>query len=184
VKRENKNTRVLFANILESMDGGVIAVDLNGRITFFNRSAEEITGYLRGEALDHECRDILNSDLCQDACPINDIVKSGQPIFNYEVTIKSKTSIKVPVNITTSPLRSGTNEIIGAVVNFRDLTKHEGLWGKLRKERNKAQQYLNIAGVIIVAINNQGLVTLTKNRRSWERTGMSCVSPKGTASQE
>ncbi|MGD8534736.1 MAG: ATP-binding protein, partial [Candidatus Aminicenantes bacterium] len=44
------------------------------------------------------------------------------------------------------------------------LTKHKGLWGKLREERNKAQQYLNIAGVIIVAINNKGIVSLINKK--------------------
>ena len=48
--------------------------------------------------------------------------------------------------------------------NFRDLTKPKGLWGKLREERNKAQQYLNIAGVIIVAINEKGVVSLINKK--------------------
>jgi PAS domain S-box-containing protein len=44
------------------------------------------------------------------------------------------------------------------------LTKHEGLWGKLRLERNRAQQYLNIAGVIFVAINDKGIVTMINKK--------------------
>jgi PAS domain S-box-containing protein len=56
------------------------------------------------------------------------------------------------------------NEIIGAVENFRDLTKHKGLWGRMREERNKAQQYLNIAGVIIIAINEEGIVSLINKK--------------------
>ena len=50
------------------------------------------------------------------------------------------------------------------VENIRDLTKHKGLWGRLREERNKAQQYLNIAGVIIVAINEKGIVSLINKK--------------------
>jgi two-component system NtrC family sensor kinase len=146
------------------MDGGILTIDKKGKITLFNYSAEEITGFKREEVLGKDCCDILKSDLCEESCPLKEVIDTGKPVFNYEIMISTKKGDKVPVNITTSPLRSPDNEIIGAVENFRDLTKHKGLWGKLREERNKAQQYLNIAGVIIVAINQDGTVTLINKR--------------------
>ncbi len=162
--KDDEITKEFLVNILESMDGGVLTIDKNGRITSFNRSAEEITGFKRKEALNEECCQILKSELCEGSCPLKEILETGKTVFKYEVTIISKTGNKVPVNITTSPLRNSHNEIIGAVENFRDLTKHKGLWGKLREERNKAQQYLNIAGVIIVAINEKGVVYLINRK--------------------
>ena len=164
MKKEDKNTMEFYENILESMEGGVLTLDNNARITSFNRAAEEITGFKREEVLKKECCNILKSDLCKETCPLKEAVENGKPIFNYEIMITNKAGNKVPVNITTSPLWSSSNKIIGAVENFRDLTKHKGLWGKLRQERNKAQQYLNIAGVIIVAINNEGVVTLINKK--------------------
>jgi len=168
--KEDEITKEFLENILESMEGGVFTVDKNARITSFNRAAEEITGFKRGEVLNKECCDILKSDLCQERCPLKDTLETGKTFFGYEIMITSKTGKKVPVNIATSPLRSSNNEIIGAVENFRDLTKHKGLWAKLREERNKAQQYLNIAGVIIVAINDEGIVSLI-NRKGCEVLG-------------
>ena len=160
MSKEDEITKEFLDNILESMEGGVFTIDKNARITSFNRAAEEITGFKRAEVLNKECCHILKSDLCQDICPLKETLETGKTFFGYEIMITSKAGNTVPVNITTSPLRSSNNEIIGAVENFRDLTKHKGLWGKLREERNKAQQYLNIAGVIIVAINDKGVVTL------------------------
>ena len=164
MKKENANTKEFLENILESMDGGVLTLDKNGRITSFNNSAEEITGFKREEVLNEECWQILKSDLCEEGCPLKETLETGKPVFNYEIVITNKAGNKIPVNITTSPLRSSNNEIIGAVENFRDLTKHKGLWGRMREERNKAQQYLNIAGVIIVAINDDGIVSLINKR--------------------
>ena len=161
---QETNTKEFLENILESMEGGVLTVDKNGKVTSFNGSAEEITGFSREEALGQDCSDILRSEICEDACPLAAVLKTGKPIFSYEVVINSKSGKKVPVNITTSPLRSGNEKIIGAIENFRDLTKHKGLWGKLREERNRAQQYLNIAGVIIVAINEMGIITLINKK--------------------
>jgi PAS domain S-box-containing protein len=164
LSKEDKSTKEFLENILESIDGGVFTVDRNGRITSFNRAAEEITGLKRAEVLNKECRHVLKSDLCREACPLKETVGTGKSVFNYEIMIATKSGNTVPVNITTSPLRSKNNEIIGAIENFRDLTKHKGLWGKLREERNKAQQYLNIAGVIIIAINDKGIVTLINKK--------------------
>lgn len=146
------------------MEGGVLTVDKNGKITSFNASAEEITGFSRKEAIGQDCRTILRSEICEDACPLPQVLKTEKPVFSYEVIINGKSGNKVPVNITTSPLLSSNGEIIGAIENFRDLSKHKGLWGKLREERNRAQQYLNIAGVIIVAINKRGIITLINKK--------------------
>jgi PAS domain S-box-containing protein len=164
LKREEEITKEFLWNIIESMEGGVFAIDKNSRITLCNRAAEEITGFKKEEVLNKKCCDILQSDLCQEVCPLEKTMETGKPVYNYEINITTKAGNKIPVNITTSPLRSSNNEIIGVIENFRDLTKHKGLWGKLRQERNRAQQYLNVAGVIIVAINERGVVTLINKK--------------------
>ncbi len=152
------------------MEGGVLTIDKNSKVTFINNAAEMITGFKREEVLNKDCCEILKSELCEESCPLKETMETGKSVFHYEIMITTKAGDNVPVNITTSPLRSRNNEIIGAVENFRDLTKHKGLWGKLREERNKAQQYLNIAGVIIVAINENGIVSLI-NRKGCEVLG-------------
>jgi PAS domain S-box-containing protein len=162
--KTNNISPELSNNILQSMEGGVLTIDKKGRITSFNRSAEETTGFKQEEVLNRECCAILKSELCEDFCPLEEVLETGKPVFNYEILITNKTGGEVPVNITASPLRSRNDEIIGIVENFRDLTKHKGLWGRLREERNKAQLYLNIAGVIIIAINEKGIVSLINKK--------------------
>lgn len=162
--KKGEITREFLENILESIEGGILTVDKDMRITSFNRSAEETTGYAREEVMGKDCCRILQSEICEDACPLEKVLETEKPAFSYEIMITSKSGEKIPVNITASPLKSDTDEIIGAVENFRDLTKHKGLWGKLREERNRAHQYLNIAGVIIVAINEKGVITLINKK--------------------
>ncbi|MFQ6038603.1 MAG: PAS domain S-box protein [Candidatus Aminicenantales bacterium] len=164
MERDSELTKEFLESIFESMEGGILSIDRNGRITSFNRSAEEITGYQKQDVLGKPCCDILKSDLCGESCPLEKVLQTQEPVHNYEIHIVNKEGKKVPVNITTSSLLSRDSDIIGAVENFRDLTKHKGLWRKLVEERNKAQQYLNIAGVIIVAINKEGIVTLINKR--------------------
>src|SRR4030043_66061 len=161
---EKSSTQEILENLLDSMDWGVLTVDKNMRITTFNRAAEEISGLRREDVLNKECHQVLKGDLCKDECPVKTAMETGKTVFSYEIMITNKAGKKIPVNVATSALRSRNNEIIGAVENFRDLTKHKGLWAKLREERNRAQQYLNIAGVIIIAIDAQGLITLINKK--------------------
>lgn len=58
-------------------------------------------------------------------------------MFNYEATLKNKEGKKIYVDITTSPLRSGNNEIIGLLEIITDLTEHKRLWEKLREEETR-----------------------------------------------
>ena len=131
MRKKDEITKEFLGNILESMEGGILTIDKKARITSFNRAAEEITGFKKEEVLNKECCDILKSDLCEETCPLKETMETGKAVFNYEIMVSNKAGNKIPVNITTSPLRSSNNEIIGAIENFRDLTKHKGLWGKL-----------------------------------------------------
>ena len=68
--------------ILDSITDGVFTVDHEWRITSFNRSAEDITGVSREEAIGHLCKDVLKADmrrkLCHQADDGNGRVYKGQ----------------------------------------------------------------------------------------------------------
>ena len=48
--------------ILDSITEGIFTIDLDLRITSFNRAAEEITGIQREKAIGQKCRDVLSAD--------------------------------------------------------------------------------------------------------------------------
>lgn len=56
------------------------------------------------------------------------------------------------------------------MVAMRDITERKQLEGALRAERDRVQQYLDIAGVMIVALDQDGRITLL-NRRGAEVLG-------------
>jgi two-component system NtrC family sensor kinase len=160
VKIEEEITREFLYNILASMEGGLFTIDKEARITSFNRAAEKITGFAREEVLHKKCYSILRGNLCKDKCRLEKTLETGESIFNYEATIRNKDGKEIPISLTTSALRSGNNEIIGALEIFRDLTEQKRLWETVNIQRDKAQRYLNIARVMIVALDIEGRVTL------------------------
>ena len=68
--------------ILESISDGVFTVDLEWRVTSFNRAAEEITGIPRGEALGRRCSEVFKSNMCEAECALQQTLKCGKPIIN------------------------------------------------------------------------------------------------------
>jgi PAS domain S-box-containing protein len=116
-----------FNVILNSIADGVFTTDSEGRITFFNKAAEQITGFTSTEAIGHYCFDIFRADICQSRCALKETVKTNTEIINLPVTILNKEGKKVPISISTAVLRSEKGEIIGGVETFRDLSTIEEL---------------------------------------------------------
>ena len=164
MKIEDDITKEFLNNILASMEGGLFTIDKEAKITSFNRAAEKITGFKREEVLHKKCYTILRSNLCKSKCRLKRTLETGESIFSSDAIIRNKAGKEIPVNVTTSALRSSNDEIIGALEIFRDLTERKRLWESLKRERDKAQQYLNVARVIIVALNEKGEVTLINKR--------------------
>jgi PAS domain S-box-containing protein len=167
---EDETPKELLNSILASMQGGLFTIDRDARITSFNRAAERITGYKKEEVLNKKCYSVLRSNLCDGKCRLKRTLETGESIFNYDATIMNKAGKEIPVNVTTSALKSADDEIIGALEIFRDVSERERLWEKLREERDKAQQYLSVARVMIVALNREGEITLI-NKRGCEVLG-------------
>ncbi|NIO38459.1 PAS domain S-box protein [Candidatus Bathyarchaeota archaeon] len=160
MKIEDDIAKEFLDNILASMQGGLFTIDKDARITSFNRAAEKITGFKKEEVLNKKCYTVLRSNICKSKCRLKRTLETGESMFNYDAIIRNKAGKEIPINVTTSALRSSNNEIIGALEIFRDLTERKELWDKLREERDKAQQYLSVARVIIVALDLKGRITL------------------------
>ncbi len=95
--------------------------------TFFNRAAEEVTGFSREEALGRPCHTIFKSDICKDACALRYTLETGQPIVDLMVRIRSAGDEEIPVSIATALFRDRDGNVVGGVETFRDLRQVEAL---------------------------------------------------------
>ncbi len=124
----------LFSVILDSVADGVFAISEKGEITFFNRAAEEITGFTKEEALGHNCFDIFRANICQTNCALKETIKTGREIINLRIDIINKVGKELPISVSTAVLRDERGKIIGGVETFRDLSAIEELRKELRQQ--------------------------------------------------
>ena len=116
--------------ILDSISEGVFTVDLDFRITSFNRAAEEITGIRHKEAVGKYCRGVLRADLCETDCTLAATMQTGKPIMNKAVHIIDAEGKRRAIAISTALLKDTEGKVIGGVETFRDISAIE----QLRKE--------------------------------------------------
>jgi PAS domain S-box-containing protein len=109
-----------------SLGEGVVAVDLDQRVTFINPAAEELLGWTRAEVLGSHVDDILEirrSDgtfIEPDARPIAHALQTGEPCRDDDCLFLGRERNAWPSSLTASAIRRhGRTE--GAVLAFRQI---------------------------------------------------------------
>ena len=113
--------------ILDSIADGVFTVDRLGRITSFNRAAEEITGYSREEAIGQRCSEVFKANICKHQCALQRSVESGERLINVPVEITTRGGHRLPISVGTAVLHDREGRRVGGVETFRDLSDLEEL---------------------------------------------------------
>jgi two-component system sensor histidine kinase PilS (NtrC family) len=138
---ELKDLQAFNRDIIESMRGGLVTTDLQGRILLMNRAGAEITGYgfglLRGESV---------ADILPGFWPV-EVDEEGTPLaLRKEIEFRTPAGATRFLGVSISPLRTGHNEASGYVFNFQDLTELRRLEREVvTKERMAALGRLSAA---------------------------------------
>ena len=117
--------------ILESIYDGVFTVDLDWRISSFNRAAETITGVSRTDAIGRRCSEVFRSSMCGDDCALRQTLQTGKPVIGKSGYIIDANGNQIPISTSTAVLRDSEGRVIGGAETFRDLSEIEALRRKL-----------------------------------------------------
>ena len=112
---------------MESLPVAVMTVDPELRITGFNSSAEEITGYSKTEILGRYCSEILRSELCKTTCPLKTILNHRESIVRTESMIHNKCGAIVPIRQHAAGLLDEDGALIGGLEAFLDISHSKAL---------------------------------------------------------
>ena len=113
--------------IVNSISDGVLAVDREMRVTFFNKAAESITGSNREGVIGRQCWEVFRTNVCDKDCALRQTFITGEPVINKYVCSTHADGRRIPISVSTALLRDKNGSIIGGVETFRDLTQVETL---------------------------------------------------------
>jgi len=117
--------------ILDALPDGAYVTDRDRRIVFWNRAAEQITGWRRDDVLGHCCKDNILCHVDKDGhplcghehCPLHRAMITGtRSQMPHLLFAQAKDGRRIPVEVSVSPLLSGAGDVIGGIEVFRDLT--------------------------------------------------------------
>lgn len=111
-----------YKSIIQSMNSGLITLDLSGEITFANKIAARLLGYEIDELLNRQIRELFSDDPDSQKT-IRVMFLPGKRIDEREIKFKKKGGTSLIAGLTTSPIRDKNNKFEGVVLLFRDLTE-------------------------------------------------------------
>ncbi len=154
-KAENEKATIL--NIMSEL---VAYQDAEHRVVWANRAACESTGLTAEKLLGCYCYEIWQGRNKPCAhCPVEKAWKTGR----LEIGEIHSPDGRV-WSVRANPVKNQADNVIGVVEITLDITECKKAEQALKKERDKAQQYFDVAAVILVAIDSEQRVGLINKK--------------------
>jgi PAS domain S-box-containing protein len=122
---------------LASIGDAVISTDNDGRVTFMNKVAEQLTGWLQAEAMSRPLAEIFQIVNERTRQPVDNpalhAVREGTVVGLANPTVLiARDGAERPIDDSAAPMRDEAGVSLGAVLVFRDVTERK------RAERSQA----------------------------------------------
>ena len=131
-------------NIVESLNVGVLAVDLNGAVESWNTQLERLIGVPRHEAVGRKLEDVLPPDLMAEIA-----ARAGDDRISslYKFHMRNSASRNLVVNVSIAPLVGKSGDRIGRLILVDDITQRIRLEEQMVQTEKLTSLGLLAAGV-------------------------------------
>jgi Amt family ammonium transporter len=119
------------AKLLEAVGQSVIATDLEGRVLYWNRGAQELYGWSSEEALGRNLRDLtIPDELVDQAEVVGSVLRAGRT-WSGETLLRRKDGYYVPVLGTATPFFDDRGSLAGMIGVSTDISERKALEAEL-----------------------------------------------------
>ncbi len=163
---ERRQAEERFRLVVESSPASMVMVDQEGRIKLVNSQAEKSFGYDRAELIGKKVEILVPERFREKHIeyrksfllnPTARAMGEGRELYALR-----KDGTEFPVEIGLSAIRSIEGPMI--LSSIIDISKRKLAEEELRREREKAQRYLDVAEVMLVAINENEEITMINKK--------------------
>jgi PAS domain S-box-containing protein len=172
VKRKKIIFPIQLLDMMDELRIGVFTVDSNRRITYFNRTAEMITGYTEKDVLGKYCHEVFLNTLCYGNCTYHDAVEEEGATLSFDVEITDANNERLVVTKIVTPIYSSSGRLKGCIEIFQDRSAFEELIRRVRYGERQLKMILDSLDIGIFTVTKSGLITFF-NRRLESITGYS-----------
>ncbi|MBU1199585.1 MAG: PAS domain-containing protein [Nanoarchaeota archaeon] len=163
-KKSSENSEIVKQHdlplfLLNQIHEAIIVTDLVGRITYWNKAAEKLYGW--------KAKEVLGKNVLTLSTSVSH-VKLGQQIVKIlksrsfwegEYLAKGKDGKEFFSYVNVSVFKDSKGKRKGLVAVCRNISEQKKSEDEMRKQKETADRYFNIAGVMLIAIDTKGKVT-------------------------
>ncbi|KIL99851.1 multi-sensor hybrid histidine kinase [Paramagnetospirillum magnetotacticum MS-1] len=125
-------------SILESVDDGIVGIDLNGRATFVNRAAAKLLDFEPAELVGSDILPLMALDMETAESLYQILLRLADSIRDDTASFKRRDGSPLPVEYIASPVMDKGNQV-GVVLGFRDITQRRLVERQLREAKEAAE---------------------------------------------
>ena len=174
-----------FRTLFESAPMAVFVCDKNSVIQNYNQRAVELWGREPVRGVEKHCGSARlwlpdGRPLPHDQSPILDVLRTGNPALNVELSMERPDGSRVPVLMTFTALRSAAGQVIGAITSFVDISERKLTEAALIKSEKLAAAG-RLAATLAHEINNPlqavaNLVSIWAQSPGLDAQGQACAA--------
>lgn len=130
--------------ILDAINDGLYFVNKDRVITYWNKAAENISGFSADEVMGRSCSDNVlihvdekGTSLCASLCPLAATMNDDTP-REANVYMHHKNGHRIPVSVRVGALKDDDGKIIGGIELFTDISNYEANELRLKELENLA----------------------------------------------
>jgi PAS domain S-box-containing protein len=153
--KESDSAKNLLMTTLTSIADAVIATDEQGRVTFINPVAQELTGWGKEEALGRHITEVFpiinETTQVKVDNPLEKALADGVAVgLANHTNLISRRGNQLPIDDSAAPLKDKHGNLVGAVLVFRDISERrhserrlEDAVAALQRSNEELQQFVN-----------------------------------------
>ena len=134
-------------NIIESINVGVMTVNLQGRITNWNGALEEMYGMPRERAIGKRIPEVFRPSIVNALKQYTDRSEVDEPVTVYKFRTQVLDGRELTLNISLAPLHNKAGEVEGTLIAIEDVTARMDLEQQLQQNEKLSSIGLLAAGV-------------------------------------
>ncbi|MGA2332673.1 MAG: PAS domain S-box protein [Syntrophales bacterium] len=139
-----------YRTIIENMEEGYIEVDIEGRLTFFNKAARKFLGYSKDETMGMHYKKYADEETAQNILrAYRNVYKTGVPLPLFEWEVIRKDGTRRTVEGSASLIADAEERPVGFRGLFRDTTDRKRL-----QRAEKMEALGTMAGGVAHDLNN------------------------------
>ncbi len=180
-KRETKRAleehQALTTTALDMLPDIFLVLDMNAHILLKNAAVNRLTGYTDAEIHELPLSDFFRQE---DVPSVTDSFEriTTEGGANFTARLLTKAGSAIPMDFRATLLRDAVGKPWSLCVMGRDVTERVAAHDSLREERDLAERYLDLAGVIILVLDREGRIVLL-NRHACDMLGYDEDAVKG-----